>query len=193
MTAQFFTLLMQVDEIKNAWELGEVIDQEGNEILSSNFTTGQIFPVDAAKKLSVVHKRCELPVDFQMTFLGVPIVSKALGTTIANLDGQNIQRIPVTVAPSHEGYEILNIINKLDCLDYEHTQVDRYTESWVRPDKRGKTRSLSNITIKASLAEKHHIFRLAAWHVIVIVSNELKTVIDDKGFTGLSFSPVNVT
>jgi len=191
MTMKFYKLSMKVEELENAWYLGKVVDGGGDEILSSNFTTGSIFDLSRNPNLTVISTDPNgRPVDFRMTFLGVPVVSNTFGDVISKFDARSIQRIPVTVTPQYSGYEILNIVEKRECLDYEKTSIDRYTHSFYPPEQIGKIKALYNIAILPELVKGHHIFRLAEWDVIIIVSSALKDALESEGFVGMNFTAV---
>ncbi len=184
---QYFRLTLEV-EIKGAWYLSEIVDEQGKEVLASRFNHGKVF--DFAKKLTVLPNVVGNPVDFRETSFAAPIVSSAFVAVVESFDPTAIQRIPVIVAPSTTGYEILNILTMLECLDYELTDVERYTNEYVFPEKLGQIKSLLNIRIRPEVAEGHHIFRLAEWWVVTIVSEALKNALEEKRFTGMKFIPV---
>ncbi len=185
---QYFRLQSKM-EIKGAWYLNDIVDEQGQEILASHFNQGKVF--DSAKQLTVLLNVVGNPVDFRLTTFASPIVSNAFADIVESFDPQAIQRIPVTVAPSTTGYEILNILTMLKCLDYEHTKIEYYTDKDSIPELVGQIEAIWNITIKPEIAEGHHIFRLAEWWVIIVVSEDLKRALEEKGFTGMKFIPLD--
>lgn len=183
----YFRLIFDVER-ENRWLPLDIIDEAGEVILPSSFTKAIPFEVPKTDKLKVALDPVVIgnPVHFAMTPWRVPIVDSILAQIIEGFEADAIQRIPVTVLPDVENYEILNIVSKLNCLDYERTTIQYYDE-YAPPKKIGKIRSLTNIHLIAELAENHHIFRLADYTLMIIVSEVLKRVLEEKEFTGMKF------
>ena len=184
---QYFRLTLEV-RIKGAWYLSTILDQEHEEILGSHFNQGKRF--DKMTELTVIPNVVGKPVDFRETSFGVPIVSSTFANVVESLDPEAIQRIPVTVAPSTFGYEILNILTMLECIDHEHTLIEYYTEKDHVPEVVGRIKSIQHLTIRPDIVEGHHIFRLTERWTIIVVSEVLKKALEDSGFTGTKFIPI---
>lgn len=185
--AEFYELFFEV-RIKGAWYLSDVIDEDGHEVPGSHFCRGKYF--DRTTKLTIVPNVMGRPVDFRETSFGVPIVSKSFANAVEKIDSSAIQRIPVTVAPSTNGYEILNILPMLDCIDYDHTPLERWTEDgYILPEKVGRIKGIFKLRIRPEETNGHHIFRLAEYHSVISISKELKVALKEHGFTGMKFIP----
>ncbi|MCA0454325.1 MAG: hypothetical protein LCI00_10160 [Chloroflexi bacterium] len=183
----FFRLIFDV-ELENRWLPLDIVDEVGEVIPPNSFTKGIPFGLPKIEKLKVVLDPEVIgnPVHFAMTPWQVPIVDSALAKIIEDFEADAIQRIPVTVLPDKENYEILNIVSKLNCLDYDRTTI-QYYEEYAPPGKIGKIRSLTNIHLISRSAENHHIFRLADYTLIIVVSEVLKLALEEKRFTGMRF------
>jgi hypothetical protein len=194
---QYFEMFFDI-EIPGAWYLHEVVNEHGEEILPINFNQGLPFDTSLHGQLTVRQFVIGEPVDFRHTYRAVPIVNVALAEVIEQIEPEAIQRIPIAVLgviddieiSRHTDYEILNIIHKVDCLDFDNINVERYTATYDPPEKIGQIRALSGIKILPGKAIGHHIFRLGEWDIIVLVSNRVKDEIENRGFTGLLFKPV---
>lgn len=186
--ANYYRLTLEV-EIEDAWYLSEIANENGKKVSEAYFNQGKYF--DHLTKLTVLPNVSGKPVDFRETSFGVPIVSSGLAETVEKLDLRAIQRIPVTVAPSITGYEILNILAILDCVDHEQTTIEYYTEKEAPPRLTGRVKLMQNIVLKPDKIEGHHIFRLAEKWVVIVVSEALKKALEEKKFTGMKFIHLN--
>lgn len=193
---QYYRLFFDPDLI-GAWFLADVINEHQKILLSSHFTTAVFFDQTPHGKLKVTQSVEGIPVDFRMTYLAIPIVSAALAQVIESVAPDAIQRIPVSIVKENEdvivaenGYEILNILVKVECVDLVSTHVLRYSELDEPPEKRGQIKALIHLKILPEKAQPHHIFLLEEWIVVAVISEVLKTKIEEQGFTGVLFIPV---
>jgi len=185
---KYYQLFFEV-KIDGAWYLSEINDENGEGLLGSHFNQGKKF--NQTTKLTVIPNVVGQPVDFRETSFAVPIVSEAFAKIVETFDPNAIQRIPVTVAPNITGFEILNILTKLDCIDYETTLLEKYTNDlhYMFPDKIGQIKGIFDLHVRPEIAKSHHIFRLSEYWVITIISEELKDALEEKNFTGMKFYP----
>ncbi|MFN8411303.1 MAG: hypothetical protein U0Z26_02830 [Anaerolineales bacterium] len=185
---EFYELFFQI-EIKGAWYLSDVIDENGHEVLESRFCQGKYF--DHVTNLTVIQNVIGKPVDFRETSFGVPIVSKAFADVVGKFDKKAVQRIPVMIAPSISGYEILNILTVLDCVDHKQSKIEYYTERDDPPKMVGHIKAIQNAHFNSDVVKGKHIFRLFEKLVKIIVSEDLKIELMKSKLTGMKFIPIN--
>jgi len=186
----YFRLFFDI-EMPDAWYLECVKDSTGREILPVVFRHGHRF-----EAVSDVHPYVEVliagqPADFRYTVGGVPISSKRFGEIVQRIAPTDIQRIPVAVRLrngseySSEGYEILNVLAVLECLDIAHSKVSRYPQTHWDREKVGNIAAVTRLKILPERAAGHHIFRLAEWPTIIVISEKLRDAFCEAGLTGL--------
>jgi uncharacterized protein DUF1629 len=185
---QYFEMTFEL-AIEGKWYLAHVVGEDGKEILGGKFWKGIYF--ESSQRITVIPNVFGRPVDYTQTAFGVPIVSSVLADVVQSFGPETIQRIPAVVDVFKTGYEILNILTVLECVDLERTIVERYTEHHGSPSKVGQIHTLMNIALVPERVEGHHIFRLAELKLIIIVSEKLKVALEEHGFTGLKFIPVS--
>ena len=181
----YYRLFMEL-EIPGKWYLSDILGPNRKEVMPSTFNAG--FPVDPIPGLTVIPNVTGNPIDFTLTTFQVPIVSSAFAEVVEAMDAEAIQRIPVTIFPSFTGFEILNVIRTVACLDYEKSRFTIYGE-FHPVEKQGKISAIVDLRILPEKAEGYHIFRLAEWILAIIVSETLKNALEKEGFIGMKFYP----
>ena len=128
---------------------------------------------------------------FSFTFPGVPVVSSHVGELLEAVAGPGIQRIPVLVEPGTEGFEIINVVSLIDCMDTEWTKCgSNWDASDGLPNLAGGSDVFVDLAIDAERAGDHHIFRVKGWHLPIIVSEAVKRVFERSHVSGITFRPV---
>lgn len=133
-----------------------------------------------------------LATDFNLANFNIPIVSKRLGDALEEVAANQIQRIPVSVGDDSD-WEILNIVNLVECLDHGRSVIDYYPEDTrdsvivEAPERARKPRGVRLLRIKASKADGFHIFRISDWPVPIIVSSKVRDALQDTNLTGFTF------
>lgn len=174
-------------EIPGKWYLGDIVTPERKEILPVTFTQG--LPIAPMPELVIVPNVIGKPVDFTFQTFQVPVVSVVLAQVVEDHAPSALQRIPVTIAPDQTGFEILNVIRTLDCLDYENSSIEKFDE--LDPlEQQGKIKIVSDLHIVRECAEGNHLFRLGEWKQPIIISETLKLALQENHFTGMAFIPV---
>ncbi len=137
-----------------------------------------------------------LATDFNLANFNIPIVSKRLGDVVESVAKNQIQRIPISIGDDR-GWEILNILNLVECLDYERSVIDYHAEIPSDPaivetlKNSGKPRGVRLLRIDGRKACGFHIFRISDWTIPIIVSAALKNALEDAGVTGLSYRSIS--
>lgn len=89
-----------------------------------------------------------------------------------------------------EECEILNVVDRVGCIDEPRSQFTKWTPEDGRLEKTGDYRMVTHLQLNSRLANSHHLFRVTEWPVALIASEQVKSLLED-GTTGLRFEPVN--
>lgn len=182
----YFDLLFDVER-KGGWLLGGVMKLDGSEILSSEFMSCTPYSGHTeALKASIILEGS--PADYTLTAMGTPIVSPAMAKVLAQHETSGLEFIPIKAGG--EEYLILNILHCIECLDLEQSHVTRYSEPYDDPETLGKIEGLTNTKIKPEWVGGHHIFRLAEYPIVIVISKELRKQLEANKFTGMKFKRV---
>src|SRR6266568_3295312 len=128
---EYFELVDDV-EVEGRWFLNGLSDKLGRELDSRDFTYGlrlDVGPplrvslsdaditVDVAAPLDVSLRRKGCSLDFTFADFDMPVVTRDVAELLADIAGNEFQRIPVTVKSSKAKYEIINVTSRIDCID----------------------------------------------------------------------------
>jgi hypothetical protein len=142
-------------------------------------------------RVSLFKKKMGEPLGFSFTFAGVQVVSSHVGALLEDVTRRGIQRIPVLVEPGTEGYEIINVVFLVDCMDNERTKSGWYEDgNDGLPNFADGPDVIVDLAIDAKRAGDHHIFRVNGWHLPIIVSDTVKRLFERSHISGVTFRPV---
>ena len=80
----------------------------------------------------------------------------------------------------NDDYVIANIVGKIDCLDYEKSELEL--------DQDGSIEYIDSLSIKnEDSVDYGNIFRLSAFHPVVVVSPLIKEEMENNKITGIRF------
>lgn len=134
---------------------------------------------------------------------GIIVVTQRIGALIETLAPEDVQRIPARVEGTDERYELLHVLSRIDCVDWEQTRAQARREGETRSET-GTLASLAPLIDRARL-HRHvmsydmtlntegivgpRIFRVVDWDLYPVVTQELKAALEHEGATGLEFQP----
>nr|WP_297532747.1 DUF1629 domain-containing protein [uncultured Roseateles sp.] len=188
MTSKNFYRLLADPSIEDRWFLGAPIDPSGSEIDARIFTDG--VPVPSQPRLHVPVGVEGTRVGFNFAAFDMLISPAVVNEKLEELVGPAIQRIPVVVGED-QSFEILNVCERVACLDDSRSQVMRWTASDGRPDKVGQYRMVIGLKIDGSRVEGRQIFRVAGWGIALIVSDDVKRLLEKCGLSGVVYQRVD--
>ena len=169
------------------WYLGQPMTSAG-ETLPGTFRN--CLPWTGEYPLNVEIKKHGIPATFSHSGFAIYIVeAKALTLLQKITDPKILQRIPVSIIGSLENYEILNVLNKIDCLDEQHSEFRRWTADNGPPERIGDYK-VSLLRIDPDRASGHDLFRVKGWDIALICSGKIKRHLEEAGVTGIRFKPV---
>ncbi|MDY7807758.1 imm11 family protein [Burkholderia stagnalis] len=175
------------DDDSTRWYLGQPATPEG-EVLPGTFCKGQSW-LDP-RPLTVKVRQVGEPANFNHSGFAEYIVSAEIMSHLREiLDPTTIQGIPIFIDGCPEKYEVLNVLDIVDCVDEENSYFTRWTIEDGRPERVGDYR-ISLLRIDPARAKGHHLFRVKGWNIALICSEMVKECLEQFGVTGIRFKPV---
>ena len=172
---KFFRVLEVPDP--DRWYLGDTLMLDGEELLNALFSSGKRV-MHPPRPLYVAIEVPGYETKYNFSSLNTTIVEVGLGGAIEQLAGDQVQRIPVVVDGREGLYEILNVCNLIDCIDEERSDFEKWTEEDDWPERLGEYKMFLDCWIDdAMIPPDTHMFRLANWEVVVLVSEEMKQLL----------------
>lgn len=176
------------DEDKPTLALGHPIGEEGT-VHAENFVVGKSYRGGRALSIECLAPGPIMDLSFAVYYMLV--VRKAVGDAIFSVARNRFERIGVLPAGHSEELEILNILDRVDCIDLQQS-VFEHTLSTVRDEEPLlHFKAFYKLRIDASRASGNDIFRPSGWPWAVIVSERIKNLITDAGFQGVCFEKVS--
>ena len=180
---RFFELEDDV-HVGGRWHLGQVLGAGGKE---PRLRVGIAY---AGGELSGRIDRPGGELDFQLTSFAVPVLRTRLAAKMDCVAGPDIQRIPLALG-EHDGFEVLNALRTVACLDEGRSEFTKWTDKDRRSDRIGHYRMVTRLRIDVSRVPRDaDIFRVEGWLVALIVSERLKAAMEAVGCRGAKFVEV---
>jgi hypothetical protein len=204
-TTRYFRIEDDVDA-EDRWFLNGVRDDSGNELDPRDFTYGVRINVGPPLKVSLANeekvvetmppvtislRRTGRALDFTFADFDVPVVTTAVGTMLTQVAADDIQRLPVRIRPYSGGWEIINVVSCVECIDPVRSNIDWWSEVDGRPDKIGKPRMVTSLVIDPTRTRNCNILRPAGWEVALIVSVSVKDALENARVSGIRFRDVS--
>lgn len=181
---RYFKLLDDV-QIPRRWHLGDVVTSTG---FTPRLRVGLRCDDD---DLAAEPGTQGLPLEYSLTSFAVPIVSEHLSAEICGIAGEDVQRLPVNI-PEVYGYDVLNILRVVDCLDEARSEYIKWKEEDHRADLAGQYRSVTRLRVDHErIPEDAHIFRIERWPIGIVVSEGMKAAMEEVGCFGARFLEVS--
>ncbi|HYO70254.1 MAG TPA: DUF1629 domain-containing protein [Archangium sp.] len=124
--------------------------------------------------------------------LGGPVVHRRVVSLFERLGLQKeVQFIPVEVEGQTEPWFILNALQVIRCIDDARSEeVVYWRPEDNRPEKLGGYKNVRGLKVDSEKIGNAHIFRPWGWRVVLIVSEYVKTAMEEEGITGIKFLEV---
>ena len=172
--------------IPNRWHLGEV--SPGNDEEPLELWVGKRMQNNKTLFTEITDPGRSL--DFCLTSFATPVATTKLASAIEAIAGDDVQRLPVYIK-GHEGFEVLNAVRVLECLDEDRSKFLKWTEKDHRADLAGEYRSIPLLRIRsAEVPNDAHFFRIKGSFIELIVSEDVKLAMEDAGCLGAKFQDV---
>jgi len=171
------------------WHLAAPLDKRGEEVDARIFTCSERY--EGPSPLVIPQRRAGRPQNFNFADFDMPVVTPEICRSLASVAGEAVQCIPVIVDPSLERFEILNVLDLVECVDEERSEITKWTEDDGRPDKIGHYRMITKLVLNEKKISDHRIFRVAGWEVALIVDENIKLSLERKKVSGIRFDAVS--
>ena len=186
------TFFEMVDDmlIDGRWHFGDLLDADGREVErwthGPGSRTKSAAGTSQARSVGVVGR---VPMELGFNTFKTLIASERAAELLRQFAPEGIALFPV--AAVGKPYQIVDIIDQVECLDEGLSHVERFVPNdTVRPDRAGEVSLVIDLHIHADRAAGRHLFRVADWDVAVIVSAALRAAIGAAGLTGVVFRNV---
>lgn len=129
-------------------------------------------------------------VDYGHTgWAAIPVISRRMADSLNSIAPDDIQRLPASVAGEADGeWEVLNVLARPDCICHQKSNITYYPDN--HPDKPGKPRGVIRLIIDADRVPGHHVFRPKDWEIALVVSDDVKSLLEVLGISGVEYWPV---
>jgi hypothetical protein len=187
MAKPYFDLFEDV-HIPGRWHLDEPMDQQGQQLGTSQFRRGE--PAHVEGRLRIPFYSPGKALDFSLAGTSVPVVHARVAAVFAELAPGDVQLIPAEVEGQSEPYFLLNITRVVKCIDDEASDEVRYvTPEHGLSDQLGEYRSVIGMRIDPSKVGDAQVFRTWGW-VAIVVSEVIKEALERMRVTGTKFQEV---
>jgi hypothetical protein len=176
--------------VPGRWDLGPPTDAQGREVDDYVFTKGERATLEG--RLGIPFRGGDgKALDFSEVGIGVPLVSARVAAVFAELAPKDVQLIPVDVEAHSEPFFILVCTRLVKCIDDEASDEVRYWKPEDgRPEKTGRYRAVHGMRIDPVKVDDAKVFRPWGWDVVLIISEDIKQVLERMGATGAKFEEV---
>jgi hypothetical protein len=165
-------------------------DDDERELFDTwRFNEGRVLEIERQIRLSM--KPAGLALDFSEA-MGIPIVHRRVASLFERLGLQKeVQFIPVEVEGQTEPWFILNALQVIRCIDDARCEEVFYRlPEHGDPDRVGQYKNVRGLKVDPKKVGSAHIFRPWGWLVVLIVSERVKSAMEEEGITGTKFIEV---
>jgi hypothetical protein len=183
-----FRILADDARFPDRWFLDEPLTKDGVEIDAREFCYGcpYLGPVPVDVPIQYPGRK----VAFNLAAFDMPVVRDEIAGLLEKIDRRSVECFPLTVGTSMVGYVILNVRCREACVDEQRSLITRWRPEEGRPDKVGRYRMVSNLTIDPSRTHDRHIFRVEDFAIALIVSEVIRQALEELLALGVVFKPV---
>lgn len=170
------------------WHLMAPVDEKGHELDARLFTSGE--PYKQKGKLAIPLRRAGEQQDFNFGDFDMPVVKEEICQGLRQL-GARIECLPVAVESTHDAFNILNVLDVVQSVDEERSEITKWTEQDQRPDKVGQYRMITKLAIDPAKVSGQRMFRIAGWRIALVADETIKKFLENKKVRGIFFQPVS--
>ena len=179
----YFELLDDMT-VPGRWHLSSIHTTDGGEPR----LRGGIGCSDESLRTEVSHPGVEL--DFCLTSFAVPVARCPLAAAMETVADGDVQRLPIFI-PDHEGFEVVNVLRVIKCLDETRSEFIKWTVNDHRSDLAGQYRQVTRLKVRGEVIPSDvHVFRIEGWLVGLVVSEMVRQAMEKTGCLGAKFVEV---
>ncbi|MFY0563894.1 imm11 family protein [Archangium lansingense] len=170
-------------------ELGREDDDERELFDTWRFSEGRVLEIERPIRLSV--KPAGVALEYTEA-MGIPIVHRRVVSLFERLGIQKeVQFIPVEVEGQTEPWFILNALQVIRCIDDARCEEVFYRlPEHGDPSRVGQYKNVRGLKVDPEKVGSANIFRTWGWLVVLIVSERVKSAMEQEGITGIKFIEV---
>jgi uncharacterized protein DUF1629 len=186
---KYYRVLPDDSGFPDRWFLCEPLTTAGIGIDAREFTYGRRYngPTPAVVPIRQAGRR----VAFNLGAFDLPVVTSEIGSILARVCPNDIERFAVNVGTGFSGFEIVNAIHQAKCVDEIRSNVRKWGPEDHRPDLVGQYIEFNPLVIDPERTIGRHFFRIWGSLVELIVSDEVKEAIEDLPDLGVKFESVS--
>lgn len=155
---------------------------------TSKLTQGKDYGHEAPFEISI--SAGARPLAFTLGSFEMPIVTERIAEHLQAFCGDSIQLLPARIHGFRGRFEIVNVLRVIRAVDEIHSEIAwRTIEDSVSTVRRIYS-GISKLVLDESTIAKASIFRLEGWECALIVSADLKGLLESLGVTGIAFQPL---
>jgi hypothetical protein len=190
MSLQLFDVIQ--DEEANAWFLRTPRYENGEEILGAEFRRGKRWNFERALHTNVYAQGNQVTWSFGGRNTSC-VASHVMTTLRSSLPADCLEGVPIQIAGCSDQYEILNVLDIVDCVDEDQSEFGRWTQADGRPDMVGRYRGIPRMVLDSKRALGHDLFLVKNWEVVMVCSSRIRDLLIDQGVTGIKFAPIETS
>ncbi|MFY0563892.1 imm11 family protein [Archangium lansingense] len=170
-------------------ERGNEDDDERELFDTWRFREGRFLEIDRPIRLTM--KPAGVALEFSHA-MGIPIVHRRVVSLFERLGLQKeVQFIPVEVEGQTAPWFILNALQVIRCIDDARCEEVFYRlPEHGDPSRVGQYKNVRGLKVDPEKVGSANIFRTWGWLVVLIVSEHVKSAMEQEGITGTSFIEV---
>jgi hypothetical protein len=185
---KYYRVLADNQGYADAWFLGAPRAIDGKPIESWDFTFGR--PYIGPSPAFVAIQKQGRPAAFALGSFDMPVVSRGVAERLSRVCPTDFERYPVTIDENVQGFEIINAIHAVRCVDESRAKTRKWGPDDMRQDKLGQYIEIDPLLIDPRKVEGRHLFRIWGYDVALIASDEVKQSLTDICDLGVVFKPV---
>ena len=176
---------------RDRWHLDDPRTERGNYVDPRNFTNGTVYRGESPLEIPVF--RGETALDFTLGSFDMPIVTRRVMERIRTFCGASAQWVPATIAGRDFRVEILNILEVLDAIDEELSEISwRIKKDAISNDVRTYG-GIASLVLRRERVRGSRVFRLRGWELPLIVCEPVKAALEDACVTGISYKELLIS
>ncbi len=148
------------------------------------------FPQPALYQMSSLFPDSRILYDLQSNTMGLLVASQRLQTVFESAGEGKIEFLPIQLM-NHRGkiesdqYAIVNVLDVIDCMNHNESIVEY---SSLDPEELITIKKL--VLDESKIPPQIHLFRLKQDKTLSIVSDSVKSRVEEEELTGMMFIPV---
>lgn len=187
----FFRMSPDAD-LRDVWALHGPIAANGEQIDARKFTVCE--QQGQSKDLHFTIAKPGRQLSFTFSSFCMIVSEDRINQAIETRFSVRNQRVPVSITDSATQFEILNILDCVECIDESQSALARWTQEELITDpvrtRQYKYRMIYDLVIDPTKAEGHDLFRVMGWDFALICSGSLKNFLNDVGVEGIYYQSV---